>query len=150
MCIRDSGDPIRVEAGLLRLVGEAVARERGDDDVEGVRRIAAMARRVRERADHLVHLVEAARPAVGEDQGQRCFASALDVDEVNPVSVDLSAEVREAVELTFLRTPVELVSPVARELLEVRDVCAVVPPRCLLYTSPSPRDAMLSRMPSSA
>ena len=24
------------------------------------------------------------------------------------------------------------------------------PPRCLLYTSPSPRDGLLSRMPSSA
>ena len=30
-------------------------------------------------------------------------------------------------------------------LLEVRTICA-----CLLYTSPSPRDGLLSRMPSSA
>ena len=33
-----------------------------------------------------------------------------------------------------------------------KDVYAVVerPPSCLLYTSPSPRDGLLSRMPSSA
>ena len=31
-----------------------------------------------------------------------------------------------------------------------RFVCAAISRRCLLYTSPSPRDGLLSRMPSSA
>ena len=37
-----------------------------------------------------------------------------------------------------------------RELAETRAAQAQAPPACLLYTSPSPRDAHESRMPSSA
>ena len=33
---------------------------------------------------------------------------------------------------------------------ELREKAKVEPIRCLLYTSPSPRDGLLSRMPSSA
>ena len=33
---------------------------------------------------------------------------------------------------------------------DVTIICGALPPTCLLYTSPSPRDATLSRMPSSA
>ena len=35
-------------------------------------------------------------------------------------------------------------------LIDLDDVCTTNINRCLLYTSPSPRDATLSRMPSSA
>ena len=31
-----------------------------------------------------------------------------------------------------------------------KKIISMIPKRCLLYTSPSPRDATLSRMPSSA
>ena len=36
------------------------------------------------------------------------------------------------------------------ELLELPDSSKILVKRCLLYTSPSPRDGLLSRMPSSA
>ena len=38
--------------------------------------------------------------------------------------------------------------PSALVLCDLKDY--TLPPRCLLYTSPSPRDGLLSRMPSSA
>ena len=37
-----------------------------------------------------------------------------------------------------------------RMQLEVREYLSFLPHSCLLYTSPSPRDGLLSRMPSSA
>ena len=44
--------------------------------------------------------------------------------------------------------------PVLRQMVEgnpLADICEIVKPEsCLLYTSPSPRDGLLSRMPSSA
>ena len=36
------------------------------------------------------------------------------------------------------------------DAFSVGDLCAIYVDGCLLYTSPSPRDATLSRMPSSA
>ena len=38
----------------------------------------------------------------------------------------------------------------ARQLLKDNGIHAAVSNNCLLYTSPSPRDGLLSRMPSSA
>ena len=38
----------------------------------------------------------------------------------------------------------------AREMIKGKTVVFCLPGSCLLYTSPSPRDATLSRMPSSA
>ena len=35
-------------------------------------------------------------------------------------------------------------------VIDGENIVAVVPEACLLYTSPSPRDGLLSRMPSSA
>ena len=58
-----------------------------------------------------------------------------------------------------LKTKVDVLSmsatPIPRtlqqSLLGIRDISRIeTPPTCLLYTSPSPRDATLSRMPSSA
>ena len=42
----------------------------------------------------------------------------------------------------------ELTNYTRKQLNE--DGCCVLPNFCLLYTSPSPRDGLLSRMPSSA
>ena len=44
----------------------------------------------------------------------------------------------------------ELKVDVNRQLRMYRDILLANNPACLLYTSPSPRDATLSRMPSSA
>ena len=58
------------------------------------------------------------------------------------------------------RTPYKIINVVNREIVEfIRStplliqlffVYFVLPQFCLLYTSPSPRDGLLSRMPSSA
>ena len=45
---------------------------------------------------------------------------------------------------------IELVEMEIRELLDSYDFPGDDIPICLLYTSPSPRDCLLSRMPSSA
>ena len=58
----------------------------------------------------------------------------------------MPVEEEEATELTAVVDQV-LVEEEATELTAVVDQ---VPVDCLLYTSPSPRDATLSRMPSSA
>ena len=39
---------------------------------------------------------------------------------------------------------------IARKLVDQMFCCFSLPEHCLLYTSPSPRDGLLSRMPSSA
>ena len=46
------------------------------------------------------------------------------------------------------RAPFEVVAPTLSTVLGAGAVCLLY--RCLLYTSPSPRDGLLSRMPSSA
>ncbi len=60
---------------LAGWAGEAVAGEGGDHQVEGVGRVAAVGRRVGQRADHVEELDDRARPAVGEDQRQRVLGS---------------------------------------------------------------------------
>ena len=47
-------------------------------------------------------------------------------------------------------TKAELVEKVANQINLTKKQTEVVVNTCLLYTSPSPRDGLLSRMPSSA
>src|SRR5262249_41156568 len=56
------GDPLDAPSRPRRLSGEAVARQRWADDVEGVRGAATMRRRIHERPDHLVELDDGAGP----------------------------------------------------------------------------------------
>ena len=48
--------------------GETVARQRGDDEVDGVGRVAAMRGRVGERSQHPLELHDRPRPAVQQHQ----------------------------------------------------------------------------------
>src|SRR5437762_2176006 len=62
------GETGGADAAFAGRTGEAEARDRGHDDVECVRGLAAVGRRVSERADDLVHLKETAGPAMRYDK----------------------------------------------------------------------------------
>jgi hypothetical protein len=66
-----SGDALHAPSQPLRLVAEAVTRQRWADDVEGVRRVATMGGGVSERPDHLEELDDRPRPAVRHNERQR-------------------------------------------------------------------------------
>jgi hypothetical protein len=74
-----------------------VAGQRGDDQVEGVRRATAVLRGVGERLDDLQLLEDRAGPPVRDDQRQRVLMLGADVDEVNVQPVDLGDELRQGV-----------------------------------------------------
>ena len=81
-----------------RLLRVPVAGHRRDDDVERVLGIAAVGRRVGQRADDVEHLDDRARPAVRDDQRQRVRVRRPDMDEVDVEAVDLGQELRERVQ----------------------------------------------------
>jgi hypothetical protein len=72
---------------------ERGARKRGDDDVERVLWIAAVCTRIAERADEVLVVPERPRPAMREDDRDRCRALAALVDEVDRDAVEVDAEV---------------------------------------------------------
>jgi hypothetical protein len=111
-----AGDVRRVPAGLGGAAGEAVAGDRGDDHVEGVAGLAAVGGRVAERADHLQHLDDRSRPAVGEDDRQRVGVRRHRVDEVDVEAVDLGDEVGDGVQPLLDPSHVVVLGPVADQL----------------------------------
>jgi hypothetical protein len=104
-----------VPTGLLRLGGEPVAGHRRDHHIERVRGVAAMRRRVGERAGDVQHLDDRARPAVRDDQRQRVLVRRPDVDEVDVQAVDLGHELRQGVQPRLEPPEVVLGLPVLRE-----------------------------------
>ena len=64
-------------------MGETVARHGRDYHVERVFGGAAMAGRVRKQGYYFHQFEERAGPTVGDDQGERVWAAAALVDEVN-------------------------------------------------------------------
>ena len=89
-----AGDADRVPAGRGRLAREAVARQRRDHQVEGVRRAPAVRGGIGQRLDDLQLLDDRARPAVRDDERQRVLVLRADVDEVDVEPVDLGDELR--------------------------------------------------------
>ena len=65
------GDPVDVPAGLAGRAGEAVAGDRGDDEVEGDGGVAAVRAWVAQRTDHVEKLDDRPGPAVGDDERER-------------------------------------------------------------------------------
>ena len=130
-------DGQHVQPSLLRRVGEAVARHRGRDHVEGIARVSAVGRRVRQHGDDLVHLEEGPRPSVGDDQRQWVRSLALLMDEVDLPPVHRGLEVGEAVDQRLLLSPVEVVLPVLDQLLDVVHVGAVLPPDARQFVRPA-------------
>jgi hypothetical protein len=80
-----------------RLTREAVAGYRRQDQVEGVRGVAAVRRRIGERADGLEQLNDRAGPPVRHDQRQSVLVRRPHVDEVDVHPVDLGRELGQRV-----------------------------------------------------
>ena len=87
----------RVPADLGRLTREAVAGYRRQNQVEGVLGVAAVRRRVGERADGLEQLDDRAGPPVRHDQRQSVLVRRAHVDEVDVHAIDLGGELRQRV-----------------------------------------------------
>jgi MFS transporter, PHS family, inorganic phosphate transporter len=115
------GDPGGIPAGRRRLGREPVPGQRGDHQVEGVRRGRAVRGGVGERADDLQLLDDRAGPAVRDDQRQRAGVPGADVDEVDVQPVDLGDEVRQLAEPGLARAPVVAGGPVAGQVLHHRE-----------------------------
>jgi hypothetical protein len=112
------------------LVGRAGEPEAGDgrgDDVEGVRRVAAVGGGVGERAEDVEELDDRAGPAVGDDERQRLGLGGAYVHEVDVLAVDDGRELRKFVEPGLMGAPVVGSCPVLRERLEVTERDAAVP-----------------------
>ena len=114
------GDALHVPARLVGRARPSVAGKRRHHDVEVSRSGSITSRNSDDRTG----------PAVRDDQRQRVGVVGAGVDEVDLLAVDLGEEVRPAVEPVFLRAPVERGVPVLAEVLQVREVGAVVPTRC--------------------
>ncbi len=112
---RGGGAAVR-PAGLGQRTGESVARQRRDDQMEGVGGVAAVRRRVGERADHVEELHDRARPAVQEQQRGGVRLGGAQVQELHAGSVDRGDELGEGVERRLVSPPVVLGSPVGGEL----------------------------------
>jgi hypothetical protein len=93
--------------------------------MEGVRRGAAMRRRVGEQIDDLQLLDDRARPSMADDQRQRVLVLRANVDEMDVQPVDLGDEVGHRVELGLALAPVVLGLPVARDRLDRRQLHAL-------------------------
>src|SRR5262249_633945 len=111
-------DVIRVPAGAGRPTGEAVARQRRDDDVESILGATSVRRWIRKRIDDLELLNHRSGPAVRDDDRERIRMTRTDVDEVDVNVVDRCHELREDVELGLALSPVLVRSPITHELLE--------------------------------
>ena len=121
-----SGAPHR-DAGAEERDREAVAREGRHDDVEGIRRVAAVAPRVSERVDRLGEVPERPGPSVGQHQGHRVGADTAAVDVMDGYLVEHHAVVLEAVHRRFVGAPVVAVAPVVDQLFEPGPVGPVAP-----------------------
>ena len=111
--------------GRGRLARIAVARHRRDHQMEGVRCLPAVRRGIREGIDDLQLLEDRAGPSVRDDERQRVFVLRTHVDEVNVEAVDLGHEVGQGLQLRLALAPVVVRRPVARELLDRRELRAL-------------------------
>ena len=80
------GAAVHVHAGVGGGTGESVAGQRRDHDVEGVGRIAAVGRRVGQRAHHLPELHHRAHVPVDHHHGQRIGLRRAHMVEVDPLA----------------------------------------------------------------
>src|SRR6476620_7785612 len=95
--------------------------------MEGILGAAAVRDRVRQRADGVDQLDHGAGPAVGHDQRQRVLVLGPDVDEVDLHAVDLGDELRQRVQPRLDAPKVVVGRPVARQLLNRRQLHALRP-----------------------
>ena len=102
---------------------------------------------------------------VGADRDEAALKTAVELGVIDRYSNDLAEAVAGA-DIVVLSVPVRQTGAVLTEMLPGLESCSVISDvgsskalvvsaaqqalGCLLYTSPSPRDGLLSRMPSSA
>src|SRR5205823_12330715 len=103
------------------------ARQRGRDDREGVRRVAAEARGIGQHRQEPLELDDGARPAVREEERQGLSAHARLVDEVKLDPADLDGELAKAVQPGLVHAPLVLRPPVLDQLPHVSEARAVAP-----------------------
>ncbi len=72
-----------------------------------------------------------------QNNRQRIFAFAALVDKMNSEAVNISAKMRETVEVFFLRPPIEFVVPITHEFFQISQIRAVVPIRALDFIRPA-------------
>ena len=133
------GDARRIPADRRRLAGKAVAGQRGDHEVEGIRRRRAMRLRIGQRADDLELLDDRAGPAVRDDHRQCVFVLRAHVDEVDVEAVDLGDEIRHCVQPGLHLAPVvgrPSAARVAASSRVARPASYPAPAPCLAIWSP--------------
>jgi len=113
--------------GPRRLGRKAEAGQGGDDQIEGVGRVAAVARGPRQLFDHVPELEMAARPAVRDQQRPLAGRLADHMDEVEIEIFHAGGELREAVEVGDGGPPVVAIPPIGAEVLEEGGVATVEP-----------------------
>ena len=107
--------------------GETEAGKRRCDHVKGILRAAAMRRGIGEQGNDLRELREAGWPAMGDEKRQRLRPPPARMDEMDFVAVNIGGELRKAVQLRFLRPPVEAVAPIGGEVAHERAIGAIGP-----------------------
>ena len=78
-----AGDDAGLRAARLWSIGESVPRQRRDNEIERINRIASIGRRLGESRCDLEHLDDRPRPAVRDDERQRRRPHATNVQRVN-------------------------------------------------------------------
>src|SRR5919112_4093327 len=123
------GDPKTVPARLAGGPREPEAWQRGDHQVEGVRRIAAVRTWVGQRSDYVEELDHRAWPPVTEDQREGTRLGRTHVQEVNVLPVYRGGELRIPVELGLVLSPIVGRTPILGQLPEVVQRDTAVPAR---------------------
>ena len=112
---------------FARLVAPAVAGQGRAHDMEGVRGVAAMGLRVRQRTDDIKELHHRSGPPVRKDQREGVGVRGRHMDVMNPEAVDRGAILRELVDAGLAGRPVVLFGPVAAELFQDLERDALAP-----------------------
>src|SRR5919107_18212 len=131
------GDPKAVPAWLTGWPREPKPWQRGDDEVEGVRRVAAVRTWVGQRSDYVQELDHRARPPVAEDQREGTRLGRAHVQEVNVLPVYRGGELRIPVELGLVLSPIVGRTPILGQLPEVVQRDTAVPARARDPTRPT-------------
>ena len=91
--IPESGNAFYSYSWRCWLTGKAKARQAGNDQMESIRCITAVLRRVREWADDVEKLQHRSGPAMGDEQGLGLRMRAPDMKEMDLEPVNFSNEV---------------------------------------------------------
>src|SRR5262249_15776721 len=92
-----SRNAVGVPTGVRWSAGEAIARQRRDDDVESILGATSVRRWIRKRIDDLELLDDGSRPTMGNDDRQRVRMMRTNMYEVDVDPVDGRHELRKRV-----------------------------------------------------